>query len=208
MSDSKDQVFANWSESAEFWDKHRSARRAMLDPIIPAIRAEAAIPKSFINGPYCVLDLAAGPGDLSIRLAEMLGPKATVWCTDFVPDMVRIAERGAMEQGIQNVRFRECRAETLPFENDSFDAVVCRFGIMFFSDPVEAVRQSLRVLKAGCRFAHCVWGTRQANPFHHVIQDVLDRYVPGPGPDPDAPGSISFSHHPENWCRFSRKQER
>ena len=36
MSDSKDQVFANWSESAGFWDKHRNARRAMFDPIIPA----------------------------------------------------------------------------------------------------------------------------------------------------------------------------
>ena len=70
-----------------------------------------------------------------------------------------------MEQGIQNVRFRECRAEILPFENGSFDAVVCRFGIMFFSDPSEAVRQSLRVLKPGCRIASLRLGNTAGEPF-------------------------------------------
>src|SRR5215467_12477602 len=194
MTEHKDQVFANWSESAHFWDKHRTARRAMFDPLIPVLRQEAGIPESVVHRHYQVLDTAAGPGDLAIGLAQTLGPQALVWCTDLVPDMVHIAERSAAEREMRNVRVRGCPAEELPFESDSFDAVVCRFGIMFFNDPVKAIRESLRVLKNGSRVAHCVWGTRQANPFHHVVQDVLDRYVPGPQPDPDAPGAFRFAH--------------
>lgn len=193
MAENKDQVFANWSESAGFWDKHRTARRMMFDPILPAICSEAGIPETAAEHPYQVLDIAAGPGDLAISLAEKLGPKASICCTDFVPDMVKIAERSVAERGLRNVQLRECRAEALPFESDSFDAVVCRFGIMFFSDPAAAIRESLRVLKPGGRVAHCVWGTRQANPFHNAVQDVLDRYVPGPPPDPDAPGAFRFA---------------
>jgi SAM-dependent methyltransferase len=193
MSESTDQVFANWSESAAFWDKHRAARRAMLDPLIPALQRAAGIPASPVSSAYEVLDIAAGPGDVSLALAEVLGPKATIWCTDFVPEMVKIAERSAIERNLHNIRFRECRAESLPFPDATLDAIVCRFGIMFFGDPVQAIRDSLRVLKSGCRLAHCVWGTRQANAFHHVVQDVIDKYVPGPPPDPDAPGAFRFA---------------
>jgi ubiquinone/menaquinone biosynthesis C-methylase UbiE len=193
MNEIRDQVCANWSESAAFWDKHRSARQAMFDPIVSALRDEARIPQSFVDRPYQVLDIAAGPGDLAISLAEKLGQKATLWCTDLVPDMVKIAARSAAERELLNIRFRECPAEELPFDSNLFDAVVCRFGIMFFSDPVAGVRESLRVLKPGCRVAHCVWGTRQANPFHHVVQDVLDKYVQGPAVDPNAPGAFRFA---------------
>ena len=193
MSDSTDQVFASWNESAGFWDKHRVARRAMFEPIIGALREAAAIPKGPVQDSYQVLDIAAGPGDVSLALAETLGPKATIWSTDFVPAMVKIAERTAREQHLDNVRFRECGAESLPFDSAAFDAVVCRFGIMFFADPVQAVRESLRLLKPGKRVAHCVWGTRQANAIHHLVQDVLDKYVPGPAPDPDAPGAFRFA---------------
>ena len=191
--DAKDQVFINWSESAAFWDKHRSARRAMFGPIIPELRVDAGIPASLGTGHYRVLDIAAGPGDAAIDIAEGLGSNADVWCTDLVAEMVRIAERSAAESGTANVHFADCRAEDLPFEANVFDAVVCRFGIMFFSDPPGAIRETLRVLKSGCRFVHCVWGARQANPFHCVIQDVLDRYVPGPATDPDAPGAYRFA---------------
>jgi SAM-dependent methyltransferase len=107
--------------------------------------------------------------------------------------MVKIAERSAAETGVQNLRCRVSRAEELPFEANTFDAVVCRFGIMFFSDPVKAVREALRVLKPGCSVGYVVWGPRVKNPFHAVVQDVLDQYVPGPAPDPDAPGAYRYA---------------
>ena len=190
---SNDQVFANWSDSASFWDKHRAAHRAMFLPIIATLREEAEIPEPAASRPYQVLEVAAGVGDVSLELAATLGPNATIWCTDLVPDMVRNSERSAAERGVRNIRFRECSGQELPFPPDSFDAVVGRFGIMFFTEPVAGIREGLRVLKTGCRIAHCVWGTREANPFHQVIHEVLDRYVPSPDPEPDAPGAFRFA---------------
>ena len=192
MSDANDQV-SNWSESAPFWDKHRAARRTMFEPVTAALRKAANVPDSVVEGDYHLLDVAAGAGDASLTLAVSLGPRATVWSTDLVPDMVKIAERSAAETGVQNLRCRVSRAEELPFEANTFDAVVCRFGIMFFSDPVKAVREALRVLKPGCSVGYVVWGPRVRNPFHAVVQDVLDQYVPGPAPDPDAPGAYRYA---------------
>ena len=192
MTDANDQA-ANWTGTAPFWDKHRSARRTMLEPVTAALRKAANVPDSVVEGDYHLLDVAAGAGDASLTLAVSLGPRATVWSTDLVPDMVKIAERSAAETGVQNLRCRVSRAEELPFEANTFDAVVCRFGIMFFSDPVKAVREALRVLKPGCSVGYVVWGPRVNNPFHAVVQDVLDQYVPGPAPDPDAPGAYRYA---------------
>src|SRR6476646_4019776 len=172
MDKTDNQVFQNWSESAGFWDKHRDARRQMLGPLTPALCREANVPLSAVTVAYRLLDVASGPGDASLDMAETLGPNATVFCTDLVPDMVRIAERSGAERGLKNVQFRECPGEKLPLDSNFFDAVICRFGVMFFNDPVAGVREALRVLKPGGRTAYCVWGTRDANPFHHVVQNV------------------------------------
>jgi SAM-dependent methyltransferase len=193
MSNAGNTVFLNWSESARFWDKHRQARREMFRPLGPALCAEARVPAVAVDEPYQLLDVAAGPGDTTIDIAESLGGNATVWCTDLVPDMVRIAERSAHERQAMNIRFCQSAAEKLPFGSNIFDAVLCRFGIMFFTDPLAAVGETLRVLKPGCRVAYCVWGTREANAHHRVVQDVLDRYVTTPPPDPDAPGAYRFA---------------
>jgi SAM-dependent methyltransferase len=193
MSNVENPIYRNWSESAPYWDKHRQARQWMFSRLGPALCAEAGVPGTAVPRPYELLDVAAGPGDASIDLAQLLGGNATVWYTDLVPDMVRIAERTARERGVTNVRIRQCAAESLAFDANFFDAVLCRFGIMFFTDPLAAVRDALRVVKLGCRVAYCVWGTREANAFHHVVQDVLDRYVPGPSADPDAPGAYRFA---------------
>jgi len=188
-----DQVFANWSESANAWNRHRDARRLLSGKTIAPLNREAAIPLAAPSTPYKVLEVAAGPGEASLDLAEELGSNATVWCTDMVPEMVAGARRSGTERVIANVRFQECRGEALPFESGFFDAVVCRFGIMFFGDPLAGVREALRVLKPGGRVAYCVWGTYQTNPYHHVLTDVLNRYVPGPPGDPDAPGAFRFA---------------
>jgi len=193
MSSTNEEVFKNWSESAGFWDKHREARRVMFGPLTPALCREAGVPDAPPSSSYRLLDVASGPGDATLDIADTLGSNATIWCTDLVPDMVRIAERTAGERGVKNVQFRVTGGESLPFDSNFFDSVVCRFGIMFFTDPVAGVREALRVLKTGRRFAYCVWGARAVNPFHRVIQDVLDRYVPAPEPDTDAPGAYRYA---------------
>ena len=188
-----DQVFRNWSECAEFWNKHRERRRLMFGGLTQSVLSEASIPITPPAVPYKLLEVAAGPGDASLDLAIALGPNATVWCTDMVPDMVGITRHSATERDVHNARFQECRGEELPFESNFFDAVLCRFGIMFFRDPLQGVREALRVLKPGGRVAYSVWGNYDANPYHHVLTNVLHRYVPGPPADPDAPGAFRYA---------------
>src|SRR5258705_11704792 len=120
-----DQVFKNWSESAGFWDKHRVVRRLMFGSLTEALCREANVPQTPPTVPYRLLDIASGPGDASLDIAEALGSNTTVWCTDLVPDMVRIAERSGTERGLKNVRFLESGAERLPLDTNFFDAVIC-----------------------------------------------------------------------------------
>jgi ubiquinone/menaquinone biosynthesis C-methylase UbiE len=84
-------------------------------------------------------------------------------------------------------------ADLLPFPNDTFDAVVSRFGVMFFPSPVEAVRGMLRVLKPGRKLALAVWHFAERNPFHYSLSRVIERYVDSPPLAPDAPDAFRFA---------------
>lgn len=192
MSDAFDVVARTWSESAAYWEKHGSIRKAIFEPVTGALIAESGV-KPNARERCDVLDVAAGTGDVTFGLARSLGPQSTVWSTDLAPGMVAVARREADRGADRNVRFCECAAENLAFASGVFDAVVCRFGIMFFRDPVGASREALRVARPGCRVAFAVWGPERANPFHYVIADVLGRYVSSPPADPDGPGAHRFA---------------
>ena len=174
MSDSN-QVFSNWSESANAWNKHRDARRLLAGATIAPLNREAATPETPPSIAYNVLEVAAGTGDASLDLAAELGAHATVWSTDLVPAMVEGGRRAAVERGITNVRFQDCRAKDMPFESGFFDAVVCRFGIMFFGDPLAGVREALRVLKPGGRVA--VSDLALERPLPASVQGMLEALV-------------------------------
>jgi SAM-dependent methyltransferase len=81
--------------------------------------------------------------------------------------------------------------ELLPFADESFDVVTCRFGVMFFPDQLRAFRECLRVLKRGGRVAFVVWGRRD-QPFLGTTVGILSKYVEVPPPDPDAPHAFMF----------------
>ena len=84
-------------------------------------------------------------------------------------------------------------ADHLPFPADTFDAVVSRFGAMFFPSPVDAVREMLRVLKPGRKLALAVWHFAERNPVFDTLQRVIERYVDSPPPAPDAPDAFRFA---------------
>jgi ubiquinone/menaquinone biosynthesis C-methylase UbiE len=94
---------------------------------------------------------------------------------------------------ITNVHFVPCLADALPFRDHSFDAVVCRLGAMFFSDPIVALREMLRSLKPKGPLALAVWDSNPLNPFFNLMPKALSRYLSMPAPDPDAPGAFRFA---------------
>ena len=92
------------------WEKHSVIIRTMFALVTRALIKDAGI----VNG-QSVLDVAGGPGEPSLSIAETVGPTGSVICTDAVVEMVRAAEREAERRGITNVTFRQCSADSLPF---------------------------------------------------------------------------------------------
>jgi SAM-dependent methyltransferase len=135
-----------------------------------------------------VLDLACGPGPLATLAAERVRPDGRVVATDLSPDMVAITARKKQRLDLDNLEVLEMDMQALTFPDASFDAVTCRFGLMFCPDPVRGAAEARRVLRPGGRIAIAVWDVPAKNPFFTAISGVLGEFVAMPPPDPTAPG--------------------
>jgi ubiquinone/menaquinone biosynthesis C-methylase UbiE len=167
-----------WRDSAQFWKKHARIIRSMFAPVTTALIEAAGIEQG-----HKVLDVAGGPGEPSLTIAEHVGAAGMVTCTDATPDMVTAAESEAQRRGITNVQFRHCTADSLPFDDDQFDAAVSRLGVMFFSDPVRGLGEMLRVTRPGGRVSLAVWDKSELNPFSYVVTNAMSRFSEQPPPD-------------------------
>ncbi|HET9713910.1 MAG TPA: methyltransferase domain-containing protein [Pyrinomonadaceae bacterium] len=177
-----------WRESAKYWETYARTIQKMFAPVTSALIEEAGI----IEGDT-VLDVAGGPGEPSLTIAEKVGPAGSVMCTDAVAEMVAAAESEAARRGVKNIQFQQCEADSLPFENNSFDAAVSRLGVMFFPDPVAALREMLRVTKTEGTLSFAVWHESNANPFAYIVTDVISRHMKTQPADPDAPNAFRFA---------------
>src|SRR5229473_2122889 len=166
IQDSK--TLKEWRENAPFWEKHSATIRTMFAPLTEALIEDAGIREG-----QTVLDVAGGAGEPSLTIAERVGRSGSVTCTDAVAEMVAAAEGEAQRRGLMNVRFRQCLADALPFDDNSFDVVVSRLGVMFFPDPLAALREMLRVAKPKGSLALAVWHHNELNPFTHLVSDVV-----------------------------------
>ena len=177
-----------WRESAEYWERHAQTIRTMFAPVTRALIEDAGI----IEGDR-VLDVAGGPGEPSLTIAEVVGSTGSVTCTDAVAEMVTAAQSEALRRGVKNISFEQCLADSLPFENNSFDAAVCRMGVMFFPDPLLGLREMLRVIKSEGSLSFAVWHESNLNPFAYIVTDVISRHMVTAPADPDAPGAFRFA---------------
>lgn len=177
-----------WTEEATVaaWRKWHAKMAAFTRGVTETI-LEAAQPRSGMR----VLDLASGVGDPSLSIAEAVGPSGHVTATDLGPGMIGLAEELARAGGLRNIEFRVADVEALPFPDESFDLVTCRFGVMFFPDQRKAFRECLRVLKRGGRVAFVAWGKRE-QAFLGTTVGILTKYIEMPPPDPDAPHAFMF----------------
>lgn len=117
-----------------------------------------------------VLDVACGTGVLARAAVKRVGPGGSVVGIDPNQDMLAVARRKA-----PNIEWREGRAEALPFESASFDAVVSQFGLMFFQDRRAAVQEMMRVLRPGGRMTVAVWDKLENTPGYAALTEVLRR---------------------------------
>lgn len=117
-----------------------------------------------------VLDVACGTGALTVAVADRVLPDGAVVGLDANPQMLAVARR---KHGA--IRWHEGRAESLPFDDTTFDAVVSQFGLMFFDDRVAALREMWRVLRPGGRLAVAICDAIEHSPGYASLAALLDR---------------------------------
>jgi ubiquinone/menaquinone biosynthesis C-methylase UbiE len=188
IPENQDKALHAWQTSARYWDKYRAVITEMFAPLTSALVEEAQIGIG-----QKVLDIGGGSGEPSLTIARIVGPPGSVMYTDPVAGMLESAQAEAGRRGLTNIHFKRCSADDLPFTDCTFDVAIGRLSAMFFVDPVNAVREALRVvLKDGC-VAFAVWGPKEANPFFSSISDVIDKFLEVPPPDSDAPDAFRFA---------------
>jgi len=128
--------------------------------------------------PRRILEIAAGTGIVTCAIAAALD-RAEIVATDLNPQMLEVA---AAKPGVEDVEFRQADAMALPFEDDSFDAVVCQFGVMFFPDRAIAYREALRVLRPGGIFLFNAWDRLDANPVSEAVAETIETMFPNDPP--------------------------
>ena len=119
-----------------------------------------------------VLDVACGTGVLARTVAARVGPSGTVTGLDINQGMLVVAERNA-----PRIQWRRGAADSLPFVDRSFDAVVCQFGLMFFPDRQAALREMFRVLVPGGRLAVAVFDSLDSASAYAAMTTVLERLI-------------------------------
>jgi SAM-dependent methyltransferase len=123
-----------------------------------------------------ILELACGTGIVTRRLAGSLPPGATLTATDLNEAMLSEARQIAGEN--HRVNFRQADACAIPFEDASFDAIACQYGVMFFPDKPLAMREARRVLKPGGRYIFNVWDSLEHNPIPRIVHETAAGMFP------------------------------
>ena len=126
-----------------------------------------------------LLETAAGTGRVTRALAQLAGPGATITATDLNEPMLA---RAAQIVLAPNIRWRQADAQALPFDDESFDAVVCQFGVMFFPDKAAGFREARRVLKPRGQFVFNVWDSLAANTITRVVVAAVASLFPDDPP--------------------------
>jgi SAM-dependent methyltransferase len=181
----KDRKRQGWDAAAAGWDKHAPAIRAWLSPSTEAMLNMAGV----VSG-QAVLDVAAGAGDQTLDLAARVGPEGRVVASDISANILAIAAQNASRAGHRNVETLFADAEHLDLAENTFDAAVCRLGMMFLPDPLAGLIQVHRALKPGGRFCSMVFAGPDQNPCLRILMMTALRHAGLPPRDPFQPGGL------------------
>ena len=151
--------------------------------LVPLIFEATAsdLARRVVSGPCkAVLETAAGSGVVTRALAPLLAADAQYSVSDLNPPMLARAQ--ARQPDDPRLSWHQADAQDLPFEDNSFDVVLCQFGVMFFPDKPRAYAEALRVLRPGGRFLFNVWDDIAENEFADVVTQVATRLLPDKPP--------------------------
>ena len=175
---------ATWDAAAAGWDSNGALIRTWLSAATAAMLDAADIQPG-----HRVLDVAAGAGDQTIDIARRIGPRGHVVAVDLSPELVARATINLQRAGCTNAEARVGNGEALGLDA-SFDAAVCRLGLMFYADPLGGIIELRRALKPGSRAAVLVFSGPAQNPLIVEQLAIAARHAGIAAPDPSRPGGL------------------
>jgi len=176
---------AQWDKAAAGWDKHAPEIHNWL-----RIPTDAMLEMAGIRVGQNVLDVAAGAGDQTLDIAERIGAQGSVVATDISPGILEYALENAVRAGHADVRVHTADAEDLGLDDATFDAAVCRLGLMFLPDPLAGLKEIYRVLRPAGRFCGMVFAGPDVNPCLRILMSTALRHAGLAPRDPFQPGGL------------------
>ena len=193
----KAQQRERWSSAAQGWRRRWPTYERSAQPL-----SDRMMELAHISAGQHVLDVATGIGEPAMTAARLVGPGGAVVALDQAPQMLAVARERMREAGIHHVQFIESDAETVSLPPDAFDAIVCRWGLMFFSDPDGSLARLRTSLVPGGWLVAAVWGPPEQVPMIALPFAALAAAGSGPppagGPNPFAlatPGALEQVLH-------------
>lgn len=178
---------AQWQETAEAWYRWGPTLNQWLGKATDRMLEMAGITHG-----HRVLDIAAGAGDQSITTAKKVGINGYVLATDISSTILEYAQQAAHQAGIDNIETKVMDGENLTLEENSFDAVISRVGLIYFPNQQKALKEMLRVLKPGGKIATLVYSTPEKNQFFSIPISIIRNRANLPPPLPNQPGPFSL----------------
>lgn len=166
-----------WGATLEGWFAEVTATMLDLGEIGPGDR---------------VLDIAAGAGEPALSAAARVGVNGHVLATDLSENIIAFAQQTAHERGLRNFETSVMDGEDPDVPDDSFDAILCRYGLMYMPDRHRALTGWYRALKPGGRVVVAVYTVPEKNDWGSTPLSVIRRRAQLPPPVPGQPGPFSL----------------
>ncbi len=177
-----------WEDAAEAWHRWGPTLEGWLGEA-----TERMLDAAEVMPGSRVLDVAAGAGGQSLAAARRTGPSGSVVATDISPTILTYAAKSAAQAGLPNIETVEADGEALDaLPAGSFDAVICRVGLIYFPDQQRALTGMRRALRAGGRISAIVYSTPDRNEFFSVPVSIIRERAQLPPPQPGQPGPFSL----------------
>lgn len=176
-----------WQDAADAWHRWGPVIGRWLDAATTAMLDDAGVTEG-----ARVLDVAAGAGEQTLRIARRVGPTGHVLATDLAPALLERAQADAAAEGLDNVATRELDGEdTAALGAAAFDAAVSRVGLIYFPDRHRALTGIHHVLRPGGRVSVVSYSTPDRNGFFAVPVGIIRARAGLPAPVPGQPGPFS-----------------
>jgi SAM-dependent methyltransferase len=183
----KETTRQQWQEAATAWHRWGPTLETWLGEA-----TELMLDLARIREGSRVLDVAAGAGGQTLAAARRIGPNGAVLATDIASNILEHAAQEARAAGFGNVATRVMDGENLEVEDELFDAVISRVGLIYFPDQQRALGEMRRALRDGGRVSAIVYSTPERNEFFSIPVSVIRRRANLPAPAPGLPGPFSL----------------